>query len=179
MLLRVNYTRTSFIKLRDAKLQSVCTNLISAVNPFITAFEPYKVKPESIGTLADSINSFDTSITKPQESIEKKKEATEKMALLIKNTAQLLKTQLDLLMVGFQTTEPEFVQLYTTLRRIKKNGSTKLSLTTNVENATNLLPIEGAELKIVNTKIKRTSSVNGNNLMNNVMEESQSINWNA
>ena len=170
LLLRVNYTPTFYVRLRDAELQSVCINLITTVEPFVTALEPYKVTPDTVATLTETINLFAAYINKPQESIETKKEATTRMALLIKSTADLLKTQLDPLMVGLKATEPNFVMLYTTLRRIKSRGQTKLSLTTLVVDATTLLPIEGAALKILKTNIKRVSTSKGKNIMKNVVE---------
>ena len=170
LVLRVNYTQTYFKTLRDAELQSVCTNLITNVEPFIPALEPYGITPSTVIILSDTINLFAANINKPQERIETKKEATAKIAALLKSTAKLLNTQLDPLMIGLKTTEPDFVVLYSYLRRVKKPGRTKLSLTTLVIDASSLLPIEGVRLEILKTKIKRISSTKGKNIMKNVVE---------
>lgn len=170
LFLRVNYTKTHLKKLRDTELQSIATNLVTNVLPVITDLAPYGITPYTLETLTETINLFAVNINKPKEATETKKETTTQIAELLKKASVLLKTQLDLLVVGLETTDRDFVVLYTSLRRTRKPNRTKLALTTVVLDASTLLPIVGAQLKLLESNIKRISSAKGINRIKHVSE---------
>ena len=170
LVLKTKYTLSVLKRLRDAELQSIATNLATNVEPVLPALAPYGITPDTIARLRATIHLFAANINKPKESSELKKKATAKMVVLIKEASLLLKTQLDLLIVGLQSTEPSFVSLYTSLRRIRKPNRTKLGLTTEVIDALTLLPIVGAQLELLNSKTKRVTSLKGKNIIKHISE---------
>lgn len=170
LLLQTKYTRSDLRNFRAAELQSVATNMATNVEPKISALAPYGITPETLATLRVTVALFAANISKPKESIKLKKEATAAIALLIKDASLLLKTQLDLLVIGLEATEPQFVSIYKLLRRLRKPSRTTLSLTTLIVDASTLLPIAGASLEVLEDKIKRVSSSNGINTIKNISE---------
>lgn len=167
---KIYFSKSYFFLLRDAELQSVCTNLVKDCAVEIENLLTYGITPALLVTLTDNTTAFANLMRAPKESIRKRMSATKAIAVLTTKIATLLTKEMDSLMVGLSTTAPEFVSVYKNIRRLKKAGKTKLSLTTTVVDAILHTPIEEAHLRVIGTKIKRKSSTKGYNTIKNLPE---------
>lgn len=167
---KIHFTKSYFKLLRDAELQSACTNLATDVSTKIASLLPYGITPELVTTFSADIANFIEVMKSPKDMVRKKANATKTIADLIKTTSTLLTTQMDPLMVVLKISQPKFVSAYNNLRLLKKLGKTKLKLSTKVIDEATEKPIEGAVLRILKTKVKRTSSARGINIVKNLAE---------
>jgi hypothetical protein len=160
---RFNMVKSTLLRYRDAELQSVCTNLLSASVEYQEEIKPYGITPDLIAAFQENLASFISIMTQPKDAIAKKKAATDKIPGLLKDLTALLKTRMDNLMIAFKAGAPEFVNVYFNLRRISPTGGRPLNLTVSTIDAVTKEPIANAVLEIIGTDIKRVSSKRGYN----------------
>ncbi|WP_432670736.1 hypothetical protein [Flavobacterium sp. SM2513] len=167
---KIHFIKSHFILLRDLELQSLCTDLSRDCATETEHLIPYGITAETFATFDADIKKFALIKVLPKEMYENRKRATAALAVLIREITTLLTTQMDALMVGLNTTAPEFVGIYKNLRKIKHVRVTALSLITKVINATTGRPIKGATLIVVGTLVKRVSTQKGGNTVLHLSE---------
>ncbi len=160
---RTHYTKTDLLHFREAELLGVCTNLRSDANAEIANLAPYGIMPATLTAFATAINNFGTIMKNPVEATAKRKAATEKIAVLIPDLSNFLNTTMDNLVVALATTQAQFVDVYHNVRLINSSPTNNWSLTTTVLDSVTEQPIAGAEIKLLEAGIERTTGGSGFN----------------
>jgi hypothetical protein len=99
---RVYYPKSYFKRLRDAELQSVCTNLSTNCKAELAQLSLYGISAKVLAAFDIRINVFASKIKNPKEGIKKRKTATDSIAVHRAEITTLLNKQMDHLMVYFK-----------------------------------------------------------------------------
>lgn len=166
---RVDFSKTDFVRFRDAELVGVVSNLVQDLQPVAVELEPFGVNADTLEDLDVAKTDFGTLMKNPTAAIGRRKAATDRIAELLPPLMDFLVTRMDNLMVAISTTQPQFVDIYTNVRTINDTATNPLSLTITTLEAGTSVPIANAQLEIVGEGITRVSSERGYNTVQNLV----------
>ena len=171
ILYKENHFTKSTLKFKsDFNLSGICSYLAISLENNLTNLLPFGIDANVLNNYKNAIDAFAELINKPMESISKRNESTRAITNLLSEITALLKERLDNIIVIFKATQPDFVSLYYSLRRVGKAPTRTLDLVVKTINRTNQQPVEKAKLKILNQKGFRLSSKTGRNIFSNLKQ---------
>jgi hypothetical protein len=160
---KCRYVKSDLVRLRDAELVGVCTNLFHDATANAAVLVPHGITASMLEEYQQAIAVFASVMKNPTEAIGQRAVATAQIAVLIPEIMTIITTRLDNDVVALSLTNPDFMATYTNLRAINNTGSTALSLTTTVLDAATGAPVANALVEIVGQNISRKSSPRGYN----------------
>lgn len=170
-LLRAHsYTITDLNRFQDAELVGICENLYRGTSNELANLSDFGITQPILDDFENLRIQFVDVMKDGDKARARTKDGTENLAKLLPEALDLLRTKLDLLMVGFAATAPEFAGMYQTLRQILDSPTNPHSLTTLCLDSATELPIEDVTLRIEALDIERRSGKSGFNTYQNIGE---------
>lgn len=156
-----DYTQSDLKKLADNMLTQTANNIVAKANSLLPALASYGIDVALLTDLQTTVTDYATFVESPRLARIAKKTATGNIKTLIKEIDAILKTVLDMLIVQFKVTAPDFFTGYKSARIIVDLGHHHLpfiltgtvngSQILNVINTSNTRWIPGITIKIKNT----------------------------
>jgi hypothetical protein len=123
MLHKVTYTKSIFLKMREGKLVTVANELVKIASDNLAALADYKIDKEKIENIRSQTTLLSELSATPRLSIIKIKTAHTDLSSVFKASIKLLSNELDLLMVAYAKTHPDFYNQYTNARITVQYGT--------------------------------------------------------
>ena len=157
-----NYFAPSTLQLmKEKELIGTCFHLHNNAETELANLAPFNITAATLTNFMAEIEAFSNQINLPKQAISQRKDANEQIVKLLSECMLFLTRQLDNSMVMLENTQPTFVGLYQSARRIHKNPTHRRALQIVCVSATTNQPIEGVKLTIVKEKIIRFSGPKG------------------
>jgi hypothetical protein len=115
---QVNYSFTRLYRKPSISTAVTCKNIYDLANNNLAALEFYGVTVAMLSALQTAISNYSDSVPKPQNAKATKQTANANIKKLIKEVDKILKNEMDKLVVGFKTANPNFVITYFNIRVI-------------------------------------------------------------
>lgn len=112
------YSFSSLRKQRDTLLLDIAKNILNIANQNAVNLIPYNVNSDLLTALQNKITDFNTILSHPRHKVVIRKGATQEINNLFKEADDIIKNELDLLIVNFTDTNPEFERNYKNARII-------------------------------------------------------------
>jgi len=162
--------KSTLSRAREADLLLYIEELQGVAVAELENLGPYGVFEVTITELTGARSAFYDMLRTPAEVTASRKEATEAIAVLLHQTITLLDDTMDRLVEVLRRSEPKFVDVYFSERRIHKVGTRAVSLEITTVNAAGKIPLAKAQIEVMGTRIKRKSSEKGQNRVQNLKE---------
>jgi len=163
-------TKTGLSAMRESDLLYYVERLQEAAESILENLAPYGVTEATIAGLMGARTAFFDTMRMPKEIVTRRKEATEAASVLLHQAIALLDVTMDNLMEALREAQAHFVRVYFTVRKIHNISKRSMSLEITTVNAVDKTPLSDAKIEVVGKKIKRISSENGLNKVQNLKE---------
>ena len=157
----VNFSYSDLLRTKDDLMAPRCQNIKDLGTANIAALIPFGLTAASLDALQIEIDNYQVKVPTPRNSAAQKKTIRENIKSLIKEADIVLKEQMDKTVVGFKTTNPDFVSTYKANRVIIDPGKSTTTLKGIIQRATDKFPISGASVFVKETGNKATSNSAG------------------
>ena len=161
LLKEINFTHSNLIRTKDDQLAPRCQNIYDAAKANEAALKDYGITATTADTLLTTINNYQAKVPDPRNAAAQKATVRANLKNLIKEADQILKLQLDKTVLGFKTSNPDFVKTYKANRIIIDPGQSATTLKGVILNAMDKTPVSGAIILIAETANKSTSNASG------------------
>jgi len=164
----VKFTRSYLIRAKDADVLSICDNIYAKASLNITNLGVYCVNPSQVAALQASIADFNDTLSKPRVSKIDAKNATLKLKLLFKEMMNILVQRLDLDIIVFKETNPDFYEKYHIAREIVSRGINTSAILAFAKDKTTTQPLQHVSFTFTpgNNGSNTMTSPNGHALIN-------------
>lgn len=115
---QVAYPFSSLRRQRDTLLLDTAQNVLNIANQNLIELGSYNITGSTITSLQQRISDFNNALTRPRQKIVSRKGATQELLSLFRQADKVLKNELDMLVVDFINTQPEFERNYQNARII-------------------------------------------------------------
>ena len=119
---KVKYTKSDFEKMRANKLILVSKEILGLARDNMGDLADYLISEEILNELEATINEFSGLATSPHISIGERKNAHHDLSDLFKTANTILNEQLDLMIVPYEKSQPEFFSAYMNARKVVQYG---------------------------------------------------------
>ena len=158
----VNFNLTKLVRTRDEQLAARCQNIHDRANENLAALADYGITAAKLTVLQTAIDNYAAQTPKPRTAATQRKVHNANLRQQFKQTDDLLKNVLDKLIVGFRTTNPDFVNGYFANRVIVDASTTNTQLKGTVTDKTTSEPIKDAVITVVELSKITKSNAQGN-----------------
>ncbi|MBL7784525.1 MAG: hypothetical protein JNM36_01325 [Chitinophagales bacterium] len=115
---KVNYNSTRLSLQRDTLLIDLTQNVIDLADYNLNKLGDYNIDANMLSNLQEKLNEFNDILSSPRQQIINRKGATKQLSSLFKEGDSILKNEMDLLVIEFEKTHPDFVRNYKNARII-------------------------------------------------------------
>jgi hypothetical protein len=115
---QVNYAKSDIEKIKDDLIVPTCNNIKKAATDNLAALADYGVTTAMVTALQTNIDNYNGAVPKPKLVKANKTTETANIKTTIKDIDNVLVNEMDKLVVGFKTANPNFVSDYKNLRVI-------------------------------------------------------------
>jgi Carboxypeptidase regulatory-like domain len=161
LLKEVNFTHSDLIRTKDDQLAPRCKNIYDAAKANEAALKDYGITAATADTLLTTINDYQAKVPDPRNAAAQKATVRANLKNLIKEAEQILKLQMDKTVLGFKTSNPDFVKTYKSNRIIIDPSKTTTSLKGTITSLVDNTFIKGAAITIDTTSLKATTNETG------------------
>jgi hypothetical protein len=119
---KVKISKTELERFRENKLIAVAKNALETARANLTAMVDYQITETILTELETTLTTFEQLSTAPRTTIGERKVALQDMAGLFKEANQILIAQLDLMIVPYEKTNPDFYKEYMNARKVVQYG---------------------------------------------------------
>ena len=137
----------------DVMLVDICQALYNRVNPYAASLSDFGADATTLSTFQNAITNYMPVGVQPKVAIAYRRTATINVKTQIAVLKTLVKEQLDMLMLQYKTTEPDFYNEYMNLRHPAHSNHRRktVDIKIQVEDANNN-PLPNAEITLTSTK---------------------------
>lgn len=157
----VNFSYSDLLKTKDDLMAPRCQNIKDIGMANLTGLKPYGITAASLDALQTEIDNYQVKVPTPRNSAAQKKTIRENIKNLIKEADLVLKEQLDKTVVGFKSSNPDFVSTYKTNRIIIEPGQSSTTLKGAILNSIDKSPVAGATIVVIETGNKASCNEKG------------------
>ena len=161
LLKEVNFTHSDLIRTKDDQLGPRCQNIYDGGKANEAALKDYGITATTLDTLLTTINNYQAKVPDPRNAAAQKATVRANLKNLIKEADQILKLQMDKTVLGFKTSNPDFVKTYKANRIIIDPGQSATTLKGTILNSVDKVVVSGATIVVVETGSKATSNEKG------------------
>jgi hypothetical protein len=157
----VKFTNSQLIQTKDAMLAPRCQNIhdIGAAN--LAALADYGINAAKLTELQAAIDSFAEAAPKPRAAINTRAAKTATLPQLFKEADAILEERMDTLIAQFAETNPDFVAIYDSARKILDAPTTATQLKGTITNQSDNTPVNDATVTIVEAAQTTQTDPNG------------------
>ena len=138
-----------------------CQNIYDAAKANEAALKDYGITATTADTLLTTINNYQAKVPDPRNAAAQKATIRANLKNLIKEADQILKLQLDKTVLGFKTSNPDFVSTYKANRVIIDPSQSATTLKGVILNSIDKSPVSGATILVVETGNKTSGNEKG------------------
>lgn len=179
LLKEVNFTHSDLIRTKDDQLAPRCQNIYNAAKANETALKDYGITAATADTLLTTINNYQAKVPDPRNAAAQKATVRANLKSLIKEADQILKLQMDKTVLGFKTSNPDFVKTYKANRIIIDPGQSATTLKGVILNSMDKSPVSGATIIVVETGNKASTNEKGSYEIKPIAAGSYTLNISA
>jgi hypothetical protein len=147
----VNFSYSDLLRTKDDLMAPRCQNIKDLCTANLTALKPYGITAAGLDALQTEIDNYQVKVPTPRNSAAQKKTIRENIKNLFKESDLVLKEQLDKTVVGFKTSNPDFVSTYKANRVIIDPGKSTTTLKGTIQSAIDKSPVSGASIIVKET----------------------------
>ncbi len=138
---------------KDVELVDMCQNLYNWVNPYAASLSDFGADATTLSSFQNAITNYIPIGVQPKVAIAYKRVATTNVKTQLAAMKTLVKEQLDLLMLQYKTTAPDFYNEYMGLRHSTHSSTRRktVDIKVQVEDVNNN-PLQNAEITLTSTK---------------------------
>jgi hypothetical protein len=122
---KVDYSRSDYMKVRDAVVAQTCQNIHDLANPLIASLAAYGLVAGDLSTQQAEIDAYTATVGSPRAALIVRKGATAEINALVKDSMKILNNRMDKLMPEYETSNADFFQEYFDARMIVDSGSSE------------------------------------------------------
>jgi hypothetical protein len=115
---KATYLKSDLANIADQVLVDIGTLLMNLANPLLNDLNKYFVTSEKMNELNDLLNSFNSSLPKKRVADSITKVSTGNIGELVSSLNTMLREEMDVLMLLFEETQPDFYKAYKNARII-------------------------------------------------------------
>jgi hypothetical protein len=119
---KVKIAKSDLERFRENKLIAVAKNTLEMARANLRAMTDYQVTEPILTEFATNLAMFENLSTTPRTTIGVRKVALQEMSELFKKANQILIAQLDLMIVAYEKTNPDFYNEYMSARKVVQYG---------------------------------------------------------
>ncbi len=161
----INFTQSELEGMRDVVLLQAAETLIEKTGPIAVPLVGYGVSALMLTNLGTRRTNFDNKISRPRVKIVERKTHTVNIDAEVKLIDKVLEQRLDNLILGFKTSNPNFVTGYFNARIIVNTGATTsetdISVTGVMNRASDGTPIVGGTVATLDGEHETQTDENG------------------